>query len=71
MAEEKKEIIKIPEYQMETKNLTLSKYDYSEVQQNVISAHSRAAEGVYDQGCKGNRCTYRLHGRAVYYNRLQ
>lgn len=37
MAEEKKEIIKIPEYQMETKNLTLSKYDYSEVQQNVIT----------------------------------
>jgi hypothetical protein len=37
MAEEKKEIIKIPEYQMETRNLTLSKYDYSEVQQNVIT----------------------------------
>lgn len=37
MAEEKKEIIKIPSYQMETKNLTLSKYDYSEVQQNVIT----------------------------------
>lgn len=37
MAEEKKEIVKIPEYQMETKNLTLSKYDYSEVQQNVIT----------------------------------
>ncbi len=37
MTEEKKEIIKIPEYQMKKKNLTLSKYDYSEVQQNVIT----------------------------------
>ena len=37
MADEKKEIIKIPEYQMEARNLTLSKYDYSEVQQNVIT----------------------------------
>lgn len=35
--EEKKEVIQIPEYQMETKNLTLSKYDYSEIQQNVIT----------------------------------
>ena len=37
MSDEKKEIIKIPEYQMEARNLTLSKYDYSEVQQNVIT----------------------------------
>lgn len=37
MTDIKKEIIKIPEYQMETRNLTLSKYDYSEVQQNVIT----------------------------------
>lgn len=37
MAEEKKEIIHISSFQMETKNFTLGRYDYNEVQQNVIT----------------------------------
>lgn len=33
----KYELVKLPAYQMETKNYTLGAYDYSEVQQNVIT----------------------------------
>lgn len=32
-----KQLITLPHYQMESKNLTLSKYSYSEVQQNVLT----------------------------------
>lgn len=49
---EKQEVIPIPEYQMETKNLTLGLYDYSEVQQNVITLIQQQLEKYMTKDAK-------------------
>lgn len=49
---EKQEVIPIPEYQLETKNLTLGLYDYSEVQQNVITLIQQQLEKYMTKDAK-------------------
>ena len=49
---EKQEVIPIPEYQLESKNLTLGMYDYSEVQQNVITLIQQQLEKYMTKDAK-------------------
>lgn len=49
---EKQEVIPIPDYQLESKNLTLGMYDYSEVQQNVITLIQQQLEKYMTKDAK-------------------